>query len=61
MELSEEGRRSVLFSLSDAALTSVDTAYQRSMMGRIRSVPRSDWIAFGSLVVSCGALGVAFL
>jgi len=61
IEVSEDGRKSVHFSLNDAALASVDAAYRRSFSGRLRSISKSDWIAFGSLLVSGGALLVSIL
>ena len=56
MEVSEDGRRSVHFSLNDAAVLAVNRLNQKSIIGRIRSVNRSDWIALGALVVSFFAL-----
>jgi hypothetical protein len=61
IEVSEEGHRSVHFSLNDAALASVDAQYRRSLKGRLQSVSRSDWIAFGSFLVSAISLVVAVL
>ena len=61
IEVSEDGRRSVLFSLSDDALKSVDATYRKSLVGRLLSVPKGDWIALGSFLVSCAALFVAIL
>ena len=56
MEVSEEGRRSVHFSLNDTAVLAVKQLNQKSLVGRIRAINRSDWIALGALVISFFAL-----
>ena len=61
IEVSEDGQKSVHFSLNDTALASVDAAYGQSLAGRLASISKSDWIAFGSLLISGGALVVSIL
>lgn len=56
MEVSEDGRRSVHFSLNDTAVLAVNRLNQKSITGRILSINRSDWIALGALIVSFFAL-----
>ncbi|MBX3595557.1 hypothetical protein [Sphingomonas sp.] len=61
IEASEDGRRTVYFSLNDNALTSVDAEFRRSLIGRLQAVPRAEWISLSSMLVSVGALVVAIL
>ncbi|UZW56546.1 hypothetical protein NUH86_07250 [Sphingobium sp. JS3065] len=56
IEVSEEGRRSVLFSLNQAALATSSVLDRRSLIGRLEAVPKSDWIALAAFVVSVIAL-----
>jgi hypothetical protein len=56
MEFSEEGRRSVLFSLNETALSVVDDLQKQTIVGWLHSINRSEWIAAGAFVVSIIAL-----
>ncbi|MFN3456089.1 MAG: hypothetical protein ACK4Z8_00770 [Novosphingobium sp.] len=56
IEQSEEGRRSVHFSLNDQAVFEVNRLNQQSIVGRVQSVNLSNWIALSALVVSIIAL-----
>lgn|GEM_PF-1427584 len=51
-----DGRHSVAFVLNDEAMHHVNKLNQRTLLGRIKSVNRSDWIALGALGVSIVAL-----
>jgi hypothetical protein len=52
IEASEDGKRSVLFSLNDTAVSVVADMSRRSLRGRLGAVPRSEWIALAALAVS---------
>ena len=56
IEESNEGQRSVSFSLNDKAVSVVAEVHKRSLFGWLRSVTRSDWIALGAFIVSVIAL-----
>jgi hypothetical protein len=56
IEQSDHGRRSVHFSLNDHAVMAVRQMDERSILGRLKSVNRSDWIAVGAFIVSVIAL-----
>jgi len=56
IEQSDHGRRSVHFSLNDQAVMAVRQMDEQSILGRIKSVNRSDWIAIGAFIVSVIAL-----
>jgi hypothetical protein len=52
IEASEEGRRSVFFSLNQDALSASEELDRRGLKARLSRVPRSDWIALAALAVS---------
>ncbi|MDP5278577.1 hypothetical protein Q9Q95_06550 [Sphingomonas sp. DG1-23] len=55
MEVSEEGKRSVLFSLNDEAVSKVKAIERESLLGRIRSVSWGER-AWDLLKIGVGAL-----
>ena len=56
LEVSEDGHRSVLFSLDEQAISVVEELRQQSVFGWLRSVARSDWISFWAFIISLIAL-----
>jgi hypothetical protein len=56
-----EGHRSVLFCLNEKAVTVVDQMHERSVLGWLCSINRSDWISFSSLIVAIASAIVSIL
>lgn len=56
IEQSDHGRRSVHFSLNDQAVMAVRRMDEQSILGRLKSVDRSDWISIFALIISVIAL-----
>src|SRR5690606_29808930 len=56
IESVENGVQSVAFSFHDNAVAVVQDMQRKSVVGKITSINRSDWIAFAALIVSVIAL-----
>nr|WP_294817628.1 hypothetical protein [uncultured Sphingomonas sp.] len=52
IEQFSNGVSSVSFTVDEAALELIRAEDRRSLIGRLRTVPRSDWIALAALTVS---------
>jgi hypothetical protein len=56
IEQFENGRRSLHFALNDHAVTAVKQMDEAAIIGRVKSVGWSNWIALAALFVSIAAL-----